>query len=61
MVSVILGGALASWGAGALSDKIGWSQVFYILTGFALLAVLSAWLMSREFQAIHNRKQAIVN
>lgn len=48
-----IGGALASWGAGILSDKLGWSQVFLILSGFAFLAVFSAYLMSREFQRIN--------
>ncbi|MBU1109800.1 MAG: MFS transporter [Candidatus Riflebacteria bacterium] len=47
-----LGGALAAWGAGYVSDKLGWSEVFMILTVFSILAVLSAWLMSMEFQRI---------
>jgi len=47
-----LGGALAAWGAGYVSDKLGWSEVFWILGLFSLLAVFSAWLMSREFQRI---------
>jgi sugar phosphate permease len=50
-----LGGALAAWGAGYLSDKLGWSEVFWILAGISLLAVISAWTMSREFQAIAKR------
>lgn len=47
-----IGGALAAWGAGYVSDKLGWSEVFWILALFSLLAVFSAWLMSREFQHI---------
>jgi sugar phosphate permease len=45
-----IGGALAAWGAGVLSDQLGWSQVFTILAGFSMLAVLSAYGMSRAFQ-----------
>lgn len=44
-----IGGALAAWGAGVLSDRLGWSQVFYVLSGFAVLAVLSAYNMSRAY------------
>jgi sugar phosphate permease len=45
-----LGGALAVWGAGKVSDIFGWSQVFMILALFAIFATISAYLMSREFQ-----------
>ncbi|HEY8269982.1 MAG TPA: MFS transporter [Pseudobdellovibrionaceae bacterium] len=45
-----IGGALAAWGAGYLSDSLGWSQVFYVLAGFAVLSVLSAYVMSRAYQ-----------
>ncbi|MCK5686225.1 MFS transporter [bacterium] len=51
-----LGGALASWGAGALSDILGWSGVFLVLSGFSFFAVFSAYLMSQEFQAIYKRR-----
>lgn len=47
-----IGGALAAWGAGYISDKLGWSEVFWILALMAVLAVFSAWLMSVEFQRI---------
>ncbi len=47
-----IGGALAVWSAGALSDHLGWSQVFMFLAGCALLATFSALKMSRTFQAI---------
>ncbi|HEY9843440.1 MAG TPA: MFS transporter [Candidatus Obscuribacterales bacterium] len=46
-----LGGALATWGAGRLSDSLGWSQVFWALAACALLSVAAAMLMSREFVA----------
>lgn len=45
-----IGGSLAVWGAGKLSDMLGWSQVFYVLSFFALLATGAAVLMSKEFQ-----------
>lgn len=47
-----LGGALAAWGAGYLSDQLGWSEVFWILAGISMLSVISAWLMSRQFQRL---------
>lgn len=47
-----LGGALAVWSAGVLSDHLGWSQVFYFLAACALLAVGSAFFMSLEFKKI---------
>lgn len=47
------GGALAAWGAGRLSDVLGWSQVFYILAVFAGLSVLEAHRMS-----LHYRRKA---
>jgi sugar phosphate permease len=45
-----LGGALAVWSAGILSDKLGWSEVFMVLSVCAVLATLCAYQMSREFQ-----------
>lgn len=47
-----IGGALATWGAGQLSDTLGWSQVFWILSVCAALSVGSAYLMSVHFQRI---------
>lgn len=43
-----IGGALSAWGAGVLSDKLGWSEVFYILSlagFFALLAALQLHIL----------------
>jgi sugar phosphate permease len=54
-----IGGALAAWGAGYVSDKLGWSEVFGILSIFGVLAVFSAWLMSIEFQKIAPRHQPV--
>jgi sugar phosphate permease len=48
-----LGGALAVWSAGKLSDVLGWSQVFYFLAAGASLAMIAAFFMSREFRRIH--------
>lgn len=45
-----LGGGMAAWGAGYLSDKMGWASVFYTLAGFAVLSVMTAMLMSSTFQ-----------
>lgn len=47
-----IGGAIAAFSAGYLSDYLGWSQVFLILTGFAVISTGSAYLMSREFQRL---------
>ncbi|MEZ5491227.1 MAG: MFS transporter [Gammaproteobacteria bacterium] len=47
-----IGGAIAAFSAGYLSDYVGWSQVFMILTGFSVISTLSAYFMSREFQRI---------
>jgi sugar phosphate permease len=44
-----IGGALAVWSAGALSDQLGWAEVFMLLSFFSLLAVGCAVFMSYEF------------
>jgi len=51
-----IGGAIAAFAAGALSDYLGWSQVFQVLAGFAVISTISAWLMSREFQKMAAKK-----
>ncbi len=53
-----MGGALAAWGAGYVSDKLGWAEVFWILALMSLLAVFSAWLMSVEFRKIAGKGSA---
>jgi sugar phosphate permease len=55
-----IGGALATWGAGALSDSLGWTQVFWMLAACALLSVGSAMLMSRHFNAVAQHKEPAV-
>ncbi|MCZ6501332.1 MAG: MFS transporter [Gammaproteobacteria bacterium] len=45
-----IGGAIAAFSAGVMSDFLGWSQVFLVLSGFAFISVLSAYSMSRQFQ-----------
>jgi sugar phosphate permease len=45
-----IGGAFATWGAGLLSDILGWPQVFGILTACSLLAIGSAMMMSYHFR-----------
>ncbi len=54
-----IGGAIAAFSAGYMSDFLGWSQVFMILTGFAIISTLSAYLMSREFQRIAANKPEV--
>ena len=45
-----IGGAIAAFAAGILSDYLGWPQVFMVLSVFAVISTLSAWMMSRGFQ-----------
>lgn len=45
-----IGGAIAAFSAGVMSDYLGWSQVFLVLSVFALISTLSAYFMSRQFQ-----------
>lgn len=47
-----IGGAMAAFAAGAMSDYLGWPQVFAAMAFFALVSTISAWLMSRGFQRI---------
>jgi sugar phosphate permease len=47
-----IGGAIAAFAAGAMSDALGWPQVFQVLTVFAVVSTLSAYGMSRGFQAL---------
>lgn len=44
-----LGGALAAWGVGALSDHHSWAQIFFLLACSVPLVLASAWAMSRHF------------
>ena len=47
-----IGASIATFGAGVMSEYLGWSQVFLTLSGFAVISTLSAWFMSRGFQKI---------
>jgi sugar phosphate permease len=42
--------SVLSGAAGILSDYLGWPQVFMVLSVFAVISTLSAWMMSRGFQ-----------
>lgn len=53
-----IGGALATWGAGSLSDALGWSQVFWVLAGCALFSIFSAYVMSGQFRAMAAQQSA---
>lgn len=45
-----VGGAIAVWSAGKLSDVMGWRQVFMFLSIASIMATVSAFMMSRQFQ-----------
>ena len=45
-----IGGALSVWGAGKISDALGWSEVYLVLAGFSLVSTGAAYWMSRGFQ-----------
>ena len=45
-----IGGAIAAFSAGVMSDLLGWSEVFLVLSGFASISAVSAYFMSRQFQ-----------
>jgi sugar phosphate permease len=47
-----IGGAIAAFAAGAMSDYLGWPQVFLVLSVFSAISTLSAYFMSRQFQRI---------
>lgn len=47
-----IGGALATWGAGQMSDSLGWSQVFWVLAVCAVFSVGSAMLLSAYFNRV---------
>ena len=53
-----IGGAIAAFTAGILSDYLGWPQVFLVLSVFAVISTLSAWLMSRGFQKMSRESKA---
>jgi MFS transporter, OPA family, glycerol-3-phosphate transporter len=45
-----IGGALSVWGAGRISDELGWSEVFLVLAGFSVISTFAAYWMSLGFQ-----------
>lgn len=45
-----IGGALSVWGAGKISDALGWSEVFLVLAGFSVISTGAAYWMSLGFQ-----------
>ena len=53
-----IGGAIAAFTAGILSDYLGWPQVFLVLSVFAVISTFSAWLMSRGFQKMARESTA---
>lgn len=54
-----IGSALTIWGAGVISSRIGWTDVFWILAGCSVLAVASAYAMSSAYlRDVKQRKLA---
>jgi sugar phosphate permease len=54
-----VGGALATWVTGLMADQLGWKNVFYMLAGFAALALLSSMMMGRVYRrGLHVRTEA---
>ncbi|MBC7386573.1 MAG: MFS transporter [Cryobacterium sp.] len=49
-----IGGAVAAWGTGALSDAFGWREVFFALAFFSLVTVVWVFYMS-----LTSRKNAL--
>ncbi len=45
-----IGGALAAWGAGAMSDHLGWSEVFIVLGVIAIFSAAWTFYMSWSFR-----------
>lgn len=52
-----VGSFISTLAAGIISDYLGWSEVFFLLAGFAVIAVLSAYSLSREFQRMAARQR----
>ena len=53
-----IGGAIAAFAAGILSDSLGWPQVFLVLSVFAVISTFSAWRMSCGFQKMARESAA---
>jgi sugar phosphate permease len=49
-----VGGALATWLTGVLSDQLGWKKVFFLLAAISMVAALSAFRM----QLIYDRQRS---
>ena len=50
-----IGGAIAVWSAGKLSDVMGWREVFMFLTVASVFATFSAFMMSQQFQKMKSK------
>ena len=51
-----VGGALAAFGAGIISDLFGWSAVFQILSAIAMVSVLCCLQMTRISSSSKDRE-----
>lgn len=47
-----IGGAVAAFAVGLMSESVGWSQVFIMLSMLSALSAISAWMMSLHFQKL---------
>ncbi len=54
-----IGGALATWLTGLLSDQVGWRQVFLILSGCAVAATISAFALSRSLRHAQRTRKPV--
>jgi sugar phosphate permease len=52
------GGALSTWLAGYMADRYGWSRVFQMLAAAAVLATITALLISRAYRRELNAQPA---
>ena len=55
-----IGGALSVWGAGKISDELGWSEVFLVLAAFSVVSTAAAYWMSLGFQRTARERTDLV-
>lgn len=53
-----IGGALAAWGAGVMSDRLGWQGVFFVLGLIAIITVFWTYYMSVSHQKRYHSARA---
>lgn len=50
-----IGGAIAAWGAGKISDTLGWQKVFLVLAVCGVISTIAAYLLSLELRSHHKK------